>query len=79
MAGSVQELTRDLLAHYDEPCWSTRNGVLRDPVCLEGDALTQSTRGGTWAAGPTHMHAVLRKFAVVRPGDGLRCVYEVTP
>ena len=75
LAGSMREVTRDLLAPFDAPCWSSQAGVLRDPVCTQAELAARVNRGGSWGAGAAHLHAAVRRPHAVHIDTGFRCVY----
>lgn len=80
LGGSLEEWTLDTHRPYDHPCWGVGLGV--DHVCTDGPDTLHTTRGGTWAAGPTLTLAVLRATTTsTKPlsETGFRCRYPGRP
>lgn len=74
MGGGVSEWTRDDAADFDAPCWT--RPLPANPVCERGREDGHVVRGGSWAAPPTILRAVVRFPAdAPSPFVGFRCVY----
>jgi formylglycine-generating enzyme required for sulfatase activity len=74
LGGSMNELTRDFFAAYDEPCWRYP-GFAIDPVCAVGLG-NPTVRGGSWAESLTITLSGLRRAGVHAPSVGFRCAYR---
>jgi formylglycine-generating enzyme required for sulfatase activity len=72
LGGSVGELTRDALAPYTAPCWTSVS--FRDPFCdVPSDVHT--TRGGSWFDDTAGLViGVRRGLTLGSNGHGMRCV-----
>jgi formylglycine-generating enzyme required for sulfatase activity len=80
LGGSVTEYLRDELDAYDAPCWSTDQGILHDPICLDGTGDGRAARGGAWTTERGFCIAAARRAALgYSAGSGFRCAYEVSP
>lgn len=74
LGGGVAELVRDGYEEYTSDCW--RDASVTDPTC-EDTAKGHVARGGSWAAPPPVLRAVMRLGSKVerQPFVGFRCTY----
>jgi len=79
LAGSLTELTRDVVGDYDGPCWHTGDsGISENPTC-DGVGSTIA-RGGAWAMPVGDLALPIRRtFSSSDSKYGFRCVFEATP
>lgn len=79
LAGNLSEITLDVPARDDEPCWSTpTSNVFVDPVCTtpsRDPALRtlMTARGGSWFSPGIGVQAAYRFAAEVSGLTGFRC------